>query len=205
MALKRLCFDTESNYYKDPRSGTGDIEAHKALMLDTVTRTPLRFDCAVVFDEETGQHHEFGGSQAADAVALLATADELISHSGLRHDLLILEHLCGVDALAVIWTIPHHDLFDLHNWSSLKNLALQYIPQRYAALGRAWSERHASADKLYPPTPWGQGQWRSDENFLITRLAKARFDVDCTYAVFTSSAAMDAIRRRSNSTRHGSR
>ena len=110
---------------------------------------------------------------------MLATADELISPSGKRHDLLVLEQVCGEDQVAPLWQIAHHDLFDLCNWTSLDSLAQQYIPEdQLHENERAYKERIKRADVRWPEERPG---WRStNENFFEYKLAKARFDVERT-------------------------
>jgi len=171
--MKRLCFDTESDYFKPPTSAVGSIDYHRAYLRDK----QLRFDCAVVYDEETGKYHEFNDQQANELVTMLAEADELISHSGTRVDLIVLEHVCGQDNIAPLFWISHHDLFDIHNWSSLDSLARQYLPgDRLAALQHDFDTR------------WKQVCTLTDhESFIAGKLAKARFDVERTYAVFMAT------------------
>ncbi|MGH9676556.1 MAG: hypothetical protein ACRD36_05590, partial [Candidatus Acidiferrum sp.] len=149
--MKRLCFDIESNYYKASLS-VGDVEFHRVYMRDWVAKNgQIRFDCAVVYDEENQEYREFRNDQADDVAAVLATADELISHSGQRHDLLVLEQVCGEDPIAPLWQIAHHDLFDLCNWTSLDSLAQQYIPEnRLHEIKRACNERIKRADVRWP-------------------------------------------------------
>jgi hypothetical protein len=191
-AVRRLCFDTESNYFKEPLSGIGGVEFHREYMRDWVAKHgPIRFDCGVVYDEENQEYREFRNDQANELVAVLATANELISHSGQRHDLLVLEQVCGEDRVAPLWQIAHHDLFDLCNWASLDSLARQYVPEeRLDAYNRAWENRRKQADVRWPEERPG---WRPNQHFIEWQLAKARFDVERTYAVFNHLAAQKCI------------
>jgi hypothetical protein len=92
--MRRLCFDTESNYFQDRTRG--------------IAGGGGRFDCAVVYDEENDKYLEFrrnpesstGELQAAELIDALATADELISCNGPGHDLCMLEEVCGEDRVA---------------------------------------------------------------------------------------------------------
>ena len=62
--MKRLSFDTESDYYKASLS-VGDVEFHRVCMRDWVAKHgPIRFDCAVVYDEEMQEYREFRNDQA---------------------------------------------------------------------------------------------------------------------------------------------
>ena len=89
--MKRLCFDTESNYFKRPGTAIGRPEDH----IEHFRGRNFRFDCAVVYDESSDSFHEFDNSQAAELVTILASATELVSHSGRWVDLMVLEHACG--------------------------------------------------------------------------------------------------------------
>jgi len=179
--MKRLCFDTESNYSKADL-GVGSIQAHREYMRNVVAKNKFRFDCAVVYDDENRQYREFRNNQADELVTVLAKADELISHSGQRHDLLVLEQVLGEDRVALLWQITHHDLFDLFNWASLDCLARQYIPEdRLREITCARKNRIEQADERWPEE---RPNWRPSEHFIDCKLAKAWFDVERTYAVF---------------------
>ena len=173
--MKRLCFDTESNYFKH-QLGIGDIEYHRQCMRDFLLTQKIRFDCGVVYDEANDCYHEFRDTESSSLVALLETADELISHSGTRHDILLLEQICGTNRVSVLWSIPHRDLLDVGNWASLDNLARQHIPQLLPAMEKAKRARQEEANQRWPRT--------SQENFVKSKLVKARFDVERTYAIF---------------------
>lgn len=185
--MKRLCFDTESNYYKPQGSTIGDLDHHRDWIRQFVQRKPIRWDCAVVYDEQTKEHLNFNANQIGDLLKLLATADELISHSGRRVDLLILEELCGVRRVDPILRLQHHDLFDLYNWTNLDDLTLRYLPHQTALFEADYQRRLHEADDLYPATRRGStDNWRSEGHFIARRIAKARFDVERTYAVWSS-------------------
>ena len=92
--MKRMCFDTESDYFK-PQIGISEIEFHRECMQENVRAKRIRFDCAVVYGEAADRDHEFKDSDVDAVIAILGTADELISHSGKRHDLLVLEQVGG--------------------------------------------------------------------------------------------------------------
>jgi len=180
--MKRLCFDTESNYFKSDLS-VGSIQYHRECMENWLARgNRIRFDCAVIYDEQTERHYEFRGNQADDLVEMLAGADELISHSGQRHDLVILEHVSGTDRIAPLWRITHHDLFDIFNWSSLDDLANKLISEHRLRDFKAARDRHV--EKAGERFPEERRNFRPPDYFVECRLAKARFDVDRTYAVF---------------------
>jgi hypothetical protein len=152
-------------------------------MRDQVAKHGLiRFDCGVVYDEENQEYREFRNNQANELVTVLATADELISHSGQRHDLLVLEQVCGEDRVAPLWQITHHDLFDIYHWAPLNSLTREYIPEnRLHEMERTAANRVSQADADWPEI--SPGHW-PDQNFNERRLAQARFDVEHTYAVF---------------------
>ena len=95
--IRRLCFDTESNYVKPKTSGAGELDYHRDWIKNFTRNRKIRWDCAVVYDEAADEYKEFGNHEADELVVFLATADEFISHSGQRHDLLILEHILGIE------------------------------------------------------------------------------------------------------------
>ena len=80
---------------------------------------------------------------------MLATADELISHSGKRHDLLVLEQVCGSEHVVPIWDIPHIDLFEVHNWASVETLARRYVPDLLRMRTHAHKIRIKQANPSY--------------------------------------------------------
>jgi hypothetical protein len=173
--MKRLYFDTESNYFKH-QLGIGDVAYHRQCMREFLLTQKIRFDCAIAYDEENDCYHEFRETENGTLVALLETADELISHSGTRHDILFLEQLCGAARVSALWSIPHRDLLDIGNWSSLDNLARQHIAHLLPSMENEKRARQEEADKRWPRS--------SRENFVEFKLAKARFDVERTYAIF---------------------
>jgi hypothetical protein len=173
--VKRFCFDTESNYFKH-QLGIGDVEYHRQCMRENLLKQKIRFDCGIVYDEAKDCYYEFRDMESSSLVALLKSADELISHSGTRHDILLLEQVCGATCVSALWSIPHHDLLDIGNWSSLGNLARQHVPHLLLAMENAKKTRQDGVDKRWPRS--------SRENFVEFKLAKARFDVERTYAIF---------------------
>jgi hypothetical protein len=99
--MKRLCFDTESNYFKSPTSGIGEPAAHREYFRSLGKR--FRFDCGVVYDAESNIYLEFKRDEAAALVEVLTTADELISHSGRRADFIVLEYSLGKERVGPLW------------------------------------------------------------------------------------------------------
>src|SRR5205085_1302285 len=91
-------------------------------------------------------------------------------------DLFVLEHACGEARIAPLWQIPHRDLFDIFNWQSLETLARRFAPDRVPTWEREYERRWTGAAKRYGRT--------SHECFLAEKMAKARLDVQRTYAVF---------------------
>ncbi|MBI2718979.1 MAG: hypothetical protein HYX36_09500 [Rhizobiales bacterium] len=176
--MKRLTFDTESNYFMPPGSGIGSVDAHR----DYWRGKNLRFDCGVVFEEETGKYREFDDKQTFDLLALLTTAAELVSHSGPRVDLIVLEHACGEDRVAPLHRIKHHDLMEIHNMVSLDDLSKDYIgPFDFRVMETRYRQRIGALD-----AECKRVNWSDHANFIATKMAKARYDVERTYAVFRS-------------------
>lgn len=181
----RMCFDTESDYIKR-EIGIESIEYHRDCMEQFVQRGgKIRFDGGVIYDEAEDRYHEFTGDQAGMLVAMLATADELISHSGSRHDLIILEQICGAETIAPIFQIPHHDLLDVCGWAALDSLTQRYAGDRVAQFEGDHQRRLCDINVRYPPVDRPHYKnWTNSENWLARKIAKARFDVERTYAVW---------------------
>ncbi len=175
--VKRLCFDTESNYWKPAGSSVGTPEEHREYLRDR----KIRFDCAVVYDAQSRRYRSFTSEQLDHLVELLASADELVSHSGRRVDLIVLEHLCGEERVAPLWSIPHHDLLEVFCLHSVASLAQTFVyEERLSEMERAYRRRLAWVDRKWPVV----NEWRSQENFIGQRMAKARFDVERIWAVY---------------------
>ena len=173
--MRRLCFDTESTYFMRPGSGVGTPEAHREYWRGK----NLHFHCGVVFDEEAGRYFEFSSNRAVELLELLASADELVSHSGRLVDLIVPEHACGEDRVAPLEKIVHHDLMEMCQMTSLANLSQQFIPNQLQAMENEYRARVEPLDRECKLK-----NWSDNENFVATKMAKARFDVERTYAVF---------------------
>jgi hypothetical protein len=171
--VRRLTFDTESNYYRNPSLGIGSIEHHREFVTQMAQTKGLRFDCAVVHDNTTELFHEFRDNQIDELLTLLGTADELVTHSGKRVDLPILERFSGRADLATLWAKTHHDLMEIYDWQSLANLSDKYLKQDDLALMKDRCTRRCQ-----------NNLGADNECFIQTRLAKANFDVERTVAVF---------------------
>jgi hypothetical protein len=166
--MRRLCFDTESSFFIDKRHGNVDVETRRELS----NRQPIRFDCGVIYEEETNQYYEFTAQTVVNMIEMLKQADEIISHSGSRHDLIVLNRVCGSELVAPIEKIKHHDLYYICNRRSLNTLTEQYFPSDYAEWEVDYERCYAEADA------------KSPDNFVPARLVKARHDVKRTYAVY---------------------
>jgi hypothetical protein len=166
--MRRLCFDTESEYYKSPTSGIGSVEDHRAYFGDK----RFLFYCGVLYDESADKYFEFRRGEATKLIEMLKSADEIISHSGPRVDLIVLEHACGIESVAPIRLIKHHDLFDIGRWFSLDYLAKHYCPN-------CVSEWNANYERR-----WRQARAENEDSFVDEKLAKAHYDVERTYAVY---------------------
>ena len=176
--MKRLCFDTESTYYKSPYSPIGDPAWHREYFRKMGKK--FEFHCGVIYNAKARKYREFSRGKARAFVDLLSTADELISHSGRRVDLIVLEHSCGEEAVAPLWEIPHWDLFYIHNWESLTDLARRLIPRLNKRCDRRLKEANVRAAARWPVV----NNWVSESLFIAEKLAKARRDVELTYRVF---------------------
>jgi hypothetical protein len=69
-------------------------------------------------------------------------------------------------------------------WNSLNALAARYVPDRYAVIEGAYQAREKQAVERWPNVKMGQDMFASDEAWREGWLAKARRDVELTYAVF---------------------
>lgn len=177
--MRRMCFDIESDYYKPRNTGVGDPAAHRAL----ISNSSPTFRVGVVYDEAHENCHTFLSEQIEDMVKLLASADQLISHSGRRHDVPILE--AETEGLAaVLRPIPHWDLFDMGSWKSLDDLSATYIGDAEPMIKADYDTRLTEIDLIYPPEPWGAGFMLPAGNWQEGWIAKATYDVRRTYAVW---------------------
>ncbi len=172
-----------------------DVETRRRQIADLHRRKPIRFDCAVIYDEEADAYCEIFDPDLV--VDQLATADELISQNGKRWDLLVLEQLCGRDRVAPLWSIPHVDLMDISGFQKLDVLAAKFLVDELPALKRAYDDRVGKADIDYPRYRRGSAEnFQSYENMVAGSLATARFDVERTYLIYQK---LEALRKSSES------
>ena len=165
--MRRMTFDTESDRYKPPGTAVGSVEGNR----EYLRKRKIRFDCALVYDDLTAKFYEFANKEAVECVKFLKLADEIISHSGRRADLIVLEHACGEDTVAPLWDIKHHDLMEICNLESVETLANRYVPEKALLLKAEFNKQWAEASN-------------AQNYFIAGKLAKARFDVARTHAVF---------------------
>jgi len=183
--MRRLCFDTESDAYNRD-IGVLEVDTSREQVAELHRRRPITFHCAVLYDEHENQFEEFRSVDLPALVAKLATADVLITQNGKRWDMPLLEQVCGANSITPLWSIEHKDLMDLTNWQKLDHIAPQYIPDQLPGMELAYHERLAEADRLFPGVRWGSTEnFRSNDHFIACKLAKARFDVERTFAVFS--------------------
>ena len=177
--MRQLCFDTESDYFKSPTISVGEPEDHRQYFRERENASDS--DCAVVYDSQTRRYRQFSNTQVDALVELLAAGDELVSHSGKWVDLIVLEHACGDERIAPLWKIPHHDLFEIFPLQSVDALARRFIPEKRIAEWEAGYQRRQQAAMAQWPSVNG---WNRHKQFIAVKLAKARFDVQRTFAVF---------------------
>src|SRR5579862_6004010 len=102
MRRRRLSFDTASDFFmREP--GIVSVEGLRAYFKDK----PITFHGATVFDASTRKFHAFRKDEADQLLAMLLTADELISHSGSKADRIVLEHACGEERTRALEQIKH--------------------------------------------------------------------------------------------------
>ncbi len=180
--MRRLCFDTESSAW-NYSIGITDVESSREEMAIQNQRRRIRFDCAVIYDEESQNFLEFTDPEAL--VGVLATASVLISQNGRRHDLPLLEQICGSERVAALWSITHHDLIDVTGWQGLDALSACYLQAELPGLIEAKEAGEAKASSDHPGRQWGADpNFRPPAYLIACKLAKARFDVERTYRVY---------------------
>lgn len=181
--MRRLCFDTENSYFKRS-TAIASIEAHRALAREKHMWAPIRLKCAVVYDELEGRYYEFRPEQLGELIDCLSSAELLISHSGLRHDLPVLECLAGTERTAPIYELRHHDLLDELPWGSVEYHAKKHVPaywKQYAA------EYEVRCNRIGTEHASTKANSLTDEGWFLRDLAKATFDVKCTYQIYKAT------------------
>jgi hypothetical protein len=174
--MRKLCFDTESNYFRPPELGVGSIDDHRDYFHQTYNKAnPMRFDCACVYDVDADTYYEFRREQISELVELLGTAGLLISHSGKRVDLLVLDLVRGEEQIRPLFDIDHFDLFDECSRESVESLARKLCNDDLAVWDKDYQARYARSNSTPDP-------------FIEGKMAKARFDVQCTYGVYSRLA-----------------
>ena len=177
--VRRMCFDIESSYFKHPGTGIGDPKYHRDLIIKS---NPL-FHGGVIYDEINDNYHEFTRENIESMIRFLSNAEELISHSGRRHDLPIIDS-CSNGMSSNLYLIPHWDLLDMGNWKSLDDLSDKYIRNILPDIIKYYKNRCNQNDMQHPGEPWGSGTYWSPANKQGRDLAKADYDVRRTYAVW---------------------
>lgn len=167
--IRRMCFDTESSWFWDPRWGWLETESARSCFQDK----SLQFNCAVVHDTARGRYLEFGPQDAPRLLATLAKADELVTYNGLVCDMIVLEHVCGADQVAnSLWRIPHTDLCGWRGIYGLGALVKRVLPNRLDAFahGEDYEQRRLAA--------------RDGESHVVWKMPKCKNDVRFTLAAF---------------------
>lgn len=176
--MRRMCFDLESNYFQTPYRDGGpsirDPAEHRAVICKSAEDHSLVFQCGVVYDESENTYNRFWKEKIEDMVALLSRADGLISHSGRRHDIPILECLTGVINLR---KIPHWDLLDCVGWTPLDDM-VKDIPGKGKEFDADYVARLSEIDREFP------GDRYVERNKAERLMAKAYHDVERTYAIW---------------------
>jgi hypothetical protein len=165
---RHICFDIETNYFRSPTSGFINTPDQARSEIESWSNE-LRFDAAVVFDDEFGQFADFGSP--TELIEFLKGADELVSFNGRTWDLPLLERFVGKANCKSLWDKPHHDL---RGWLDCDLLisAKRSCPDLF---GRS---DELSREYLDEYLKKGKG------DFVAFKFAKARIDVRLTYALF---------------------
>jgi hypothetical protein len=182
--VRRLCFDTENSYFKRAVGITSN-QAHRAAVLERHASIPIRLKCAVAYDEFENCYRDFRPHQLDELIDCLSSADLLISHSGLRHDLPVLECLAGERRMARLYRVRHYDLLDELQWASVEAHARRYVPKLWEQYDAEHKARRHEIIMTHKNT---QTDGLSEEGHLLIELAKATFDVRCTYAIYGATS-----------------
>jgi hypothetical protein len=124
--MRRVCFDTASDYYWDGTRGwlNGPADAREQFR-----GRSFDFRAATAFVHATGRSFDF--LDPKDLFNCLAEADEIITFNGRTCDLIVLEFLVGEGAMRKLWHKPHHDLKGWKNNWKLQT-AVDLLPKKVA-------------------------------------------------------------------------
>lgn len=140
--MKRVCFDSASNYYHDFKNGwlsePGDARAGFGGKV-------FRFDAATAFLHSTGKCFDIVDYHSL--FDLLSEADEIITFNGRTCDLIVLESLIGEADMRSIWAKPHHDLRGWRGQNSLSGAVGLLRPERAQSFASMESARRTTLSK----------------------------------------------------------
>jgi len=164
--MRRICFDTDSNYHHNGRNGYLNTPAQAR---EQFANASFKFYGATAFIYETGECDDFCSPD--DLLAFLIEADEIVTFNGRTCDLIVLESLTGPSPLKKLWEKPHHDL---KGWSgqSLRESIDRKIPKLKPSYdGGYYDARYEELSSV-------------KEDFLREKLAGTYRDAKCTLELF---------------------
>lgn len=173
--MRTLCFDTESNFHLPDRAS---IETRRHAISEIAGGV---FYGAVVYYFERRAFFEFRGHEIPALVRLLGSADLLLSHSGKRRDLLVLEYFCGQKTISPLWKIQHFDLYEEESLESVEDAAARVAPKQEAQATKVWRANWRKADE--------------EGRFIDSHLINARYDTEMTAWIGRKNARFNAIRK----------
>ena len=165
--MRRVCFDTGSDYYWDGRRGfLNEPSQARACFKDR----KFKFYAATTFDSHIRRFTDFTDPQSL--LSHLQSADEIVTFNGRTCDLIVLESVLGREAMDVIWRKPHHDL---RGWKafSLKDSVGSQLPRDVASsFEEVENQRRHKTKKS------------CDNEFISGKLGNTYRDTRFTYALF---------------------
>lgn len=177
--MHRVCLDTESNFYWDSTWGWATPDAVRRQLASQ----DIRLDAAVVYDFTHRKFYEYRSEALPRLLDRLSDAEEIITVNGSGCDLPVLERVCGQHAIKRLWSVHR----DLHGWRGcygVEELSNRLRPGRWMDF-KTRQKKHCS-------------RLRSQEvdEFLASKIAKCRTDVEYTAAVVRMIPANDTWRNK---------
>jgi hypothetical protein len=172
--MKRVCFDTGSNYFSDLHGLT--LEPSEARCY--FKNKEFEFHAATTFDSSSRKFKDF--TDHKKLFDYLLRADEIITYNGRMCDLVVLEKLVGVEAMVNLWRKPHHDLRSWRGAFGLKNAVTRFLPDIAESFDSVETDRLAKIRNLYD----GKFIAGHDGDFIAEKLANTYRDAKFTFALF---------------------
>ncbi len=165
--MKRICFDTSSNYFHSPFDGfLNDPDGARTYFQNQ----SFKFHAATTFDSSSRKFRDF--TDYRKLFEYVMKADELITFNGRICDFIVLEKLVGAEDSKRLWEKPHYDLCGWRNYYSLESAVRGLLPKRIAeSFEQFESDRLSKIKSVY-------------NEFHARRLANTYRDAKFTFALF---------------------